>query len=41
MDIVNKIAAIPTGPKGIFASDVPKNMIVIESIELLATPSDH
>lgn len=41
MDIVNKIAATPTGPKGIFASDVPKNMIVIESIELLATPSDH
>ncbi|SDG98425.1 MULTISPECIES: peptidylprolyl isomerase [unclassified Nitrosomonas] len=41
MDVVNKIAATPTGPKGIFASDVPKNMIVIESIELLATPSDH
>ncbi len=41
MDVVNKIAATPTGSKGIFASDVPKNMIIIESIEFLATPSDH
>lgn len=40
MDVVNKIATTPTGPQGIFASDVPKSRIVIESIELLPTPSD-
>lgn len=41
MDVVNKIAAAPTGAKGMFASDVPKDMIVIESIKLLTSPSDH
>lgn len=41
MDIVNKIAAAPTGAKGIFASDVPKNPIIIESIEILVTSSDY
>ncbi|SDV99761.1 peptidylprolyl isomerase [Nitrosomonas communis] len=41
MEVVNKIAATPTGPKGMFASDVPKNTIVIESIELLADSPDH
>lgn len=41
MEVVNKIATTPTGPKGMFASDVPKNTIVIESIELLADSPDH
>ncbi len=41
MDVVNKIATAPTGAKGMFASDVPKDMIVIESIKLLTSPSDH
>lgn len=39
MDVVNKIAASSTGSKGIFASDVPKNTIIIESIELLTDPT--
>lgn len=41
MEVVNKIATTPTGPKGMFANDVPRNTIVIESIELLTAPSDH
>ena len=41
MEVVNKIATTPTGPKGMFASDVPKNTIVIESIELLVDSPDH
>lgn len=41
MEVVNKIATTLTGPKGMFASDVPKNTIVIESIELLADSPDH
>ncbi|SFI21501.1 peptidyl-prolyl cis-trans isomerase A (cyclophilin A)/peptidyl-prolyl cis-trans isomerase B (cyclophilin B) [Nitrosomonas sp. Nm34] len=41
MEVVNKIATTPTGPKGMFASDVPKNTIVIESIKLLADSPDH
>lgn len=38
MEVVNKIATTPTGANGIFASDVPKNRVVIESIELLSSP---
>ena len=32
MDIVNKIGKTATGPAGPFSSDVPKNMITIESV---------
>ena len=35
MDIVNKIAAIPTGPKGPFPSDVPSQSVVIEDARIL------
>ncbi len=31
MDVVNKIAAMPTGPAGRFASDVPKQIVLIKS----------
>lgn len=37
MDIVNKIAQTPTGAKGPFASDVPRSMVVIESVKLIST----
>ncbi len=40
MDIVNKIAALPTGPRGIFAKDVPKDTVVIKAIELLSENKD-
>lgn len=40
MDIVNKIAALPTGPRGIFAKDVPKDMVVIKAVELLSENRD-
>lgn len=36
MDVVNQIAALPTGPRGIFATDVPKDTVVIKAIELLS-----
>ena len=39
MDVVNKIAATPTGSSGPFPSDVPKQMITIEEIRLLTTDS--
>ncbi|MBX9894730.1 MAG: peptidyl-prolyl cis-trans isomerase [Nitrosomonas sp.] len=32
MEVVNKIAATPTGPAGPFPSDVPKNKVIIEDI---------
>lgn len=32
MDIVNKIASMPTGSKGPFPGDVPKNNVIIEEI---------
>ena len=32
MDVVNKIAATPTGPAGPFPTDVPKNKVIIEDI---------
>lgn len=40
MEIVNKIAALPTGPSGIFAKDVPKNAVIIKSIKLLTEESE-
>lgn len=36
MDVVNKIAALPTGPGGSFVSDVPENAVVIESMTLIS-----
>jgi peptidyl-prolyl cis-trans isomerase A (cyclophilin A)/peptidyl-prolyl cis-trans isomerase B (cyclophilin B) len=35
MDVVNKIAGAPTGGGGPFPTDVPKTMVVIESVTLL------
>jgi peptidyl-prolyl cis-trans isomerase A (cyclophilin A) len=35
METVDKIRAIPTGPQGPFARDVPQTAVVIESAELL------
>jgi peptidyl-prolyl cis-trans isomerase B (cyclophilin B) len=35
MDVVNKIAAIPTGPRGPFPSDVPSQQIIIEDARIL------
>ena len=40
MDIVNKIAALPTGHRGILAKDVPKDMVVIKAVELLSENRD-
>lgn len=37
MDIVNKIASMPTGSSGPFASDVPKNSVIIE--EMITLPA--
>jgi peptidyl-prolyl cis-trans isomerase A (cyclophilin A)/peptidyl-prolyl cis-trans isomerase B (cyclophilin B) len=38
MDVVNRIAAIPTGPRGPFPSDVPSQPVIIEDARIL--PSD-
>jgi peptidyl-prolyl cis-trans isomerase A (cyclophilin A) len=35
MDVVDKIAALPTIPLGPFSGDVPKPLVVIESAEIL------
>lgn len=35
MDIVNKIAVMPTGPGGPFPSDVPREVVVIEEVKLI------
>ena len=35
MDVVDKIKAIPTGPKGPFRSDVPTTDVVIQKVEIL------
>ena len=35
MDVVNKIAAIPTGPRGPFPSDVPSQQVIIEDAQIL------
>lgn len=37
MDIVNKIAATPTGAGGPFPGDVPREAVVIEEIRLIST----
>jgi len=37
MEVVNKIAAIRTGPGGPFRSDVPRETVVIEDIALVPT----
>ena len=38
MDVVKKIAATPTGPAGSFASDVPVQPIIMESVSLTPEP---
>src|SRR5262249_30315120 len=35
MDVVMKIAATPTGPAGPFGSDVPRPIVVIESMTVV------
>ena len=35
MDIVDKMAEVPTGPGGMFPSDVPQTQIVIEKVTLI------
>ena len=35
MDVVNKIAALETGPMGPFQSDVPRKPVVIEDVKIL------
>ncbi|HOD36687.1 MAG TPA: peptidylprolyl isomerase [Syntrophales bacterium] len=34
MDVVDAIASVPTGPKGPFTSDCPREAVVIESIRI-------
>lgn len=45
MDVVNKIAAVPTGAGGPFPTDVPKEAVVIEEIKPVAgsspPPTNH
>ena len=36
MDVVNKIAAVETGPLGPFPSDVPRKMVVIEDAKVVS-----
>ncbi|MBY0578604.1 MAG: peptidyl-prolyl cis-trans isomerase [Burkholderiales bacterium] len=36
MDVVNRIAVLPTGPGGSFMSDVPEKAVVIESVTLIS-----
>lgn len=36
MDVVNKIAALPTGPGGSFLTDVPEDAVVIKSVTLIS-----
>jgi peptidyl-prolyl cis-trans isomerase A (cyclophilin A)/peptidyl-prolyl cis-trans isomerase B (cyclophilin B) len=36
MDVINKIAATPTGAGGPFPGDVPKTPIIIEDVRLLS-----
>lgn len=40
MDIVHQIAKTPTGPGGPFPGDVPREMIIIESISILSSESE-
>jgi len=37
MDVVNKIAAMPTGAGGPFPGDVPREAVVIEEARLITT----
>ncbi len=37
MDVVNKIAAIQTGPRGPFPSDVPSQQVIIEDARILTS----
>ena len=39
MEVVNKIAATPTGSGGPFSSDVPKEAVIIEEIKLITADS--
>jgi len=32
--VVDAIAAVPTGPKGPFSSEVPRDTVIIESIRV-------
>ncbi len=41
IEIINKIASIPTGPSGPFSSDVPKNSVIIEDIVKLPIPKKN
>jgi len=36
LDVVNKIAKLPTGPGGPFGSDVPRQQVIIESASVVA-----
>jgi peptidyl-prolyl cis-trans isomerase B (cyclophilin B) len=38
MDVVNKIAAMPTGPAGPFPTDVPKERVVIKTATIVGAP---
>lgn len=40
MDVVYDIASIPTGPAGPFQQDVPQEMAVIESAEVVGKPDE-
>ena len=35
MDVVDKIAEMPTGAQGPFRSDVPQPLVVIESVRII------
>ena len=41
IDIVNKIASIPTGSGGPFSGDVPKSTVIIEDIVKLPIPEKN
>jgi peptidyl-prolyl cis-trans isomerase A (cyclophilin A) len=34
MEVIDAIASVPTGPKGPFASDCPRELVIIESIRI-------
>ncbi len=40
MDVVSNIARTPTGAAGPFTSDVPRNMVIIENIQLIPASAD-
>ena len=41
IEIINKIASIPTGSSGPFSSDVPKSSVIIEDIVKLPIPKKN